>query len=209
MKRRTLLQALPAAGTLALTGCVSDGTDDASTETDGQADTPESTAADDPADTQSDPPEDTVTESDDGSVTPSDTSTESPTETPEDGSSTTPDGVADESLTVTDSGCGDGEQIDDASVAFDEANETVTVTGTVWGNDACYTAVLSGVSLDGGSLTVVVGSESDADADEVCAECISEIGYEVTVTLDGGLPDEVAVVHEHGGEQTRVTSASP
>ncbi|PSP65897.1 hypothetical protein BRC79_08000, partial [Halobacteriales archaeon QH_8_67_27] len=140
------------------------------------------------------------------SDTPTESPTETPTETPENEPSTTPSGVAEKSLTVTDSGC--GERMNDASVAFDEASETVTVTGTIWGNNACYTAVLSGVALDDGTLTVVVASESDAGTDEACAQCITEIGYEVTVTLDGGLPDEVAVVHDTGDEKTRVTSTS-
>ncbi|PSQ20344.1 hypothetical protein BRD06_12505 [Halobacteriales archaeon QS_9_67_15] len=198
MKRRTFVRALPAAGALALTGCLSEGSGEAPIGTD------------EPTDTAGDDPVDTATEPGDESDTPSDTPTESPTETlterPEGGSSTTPSGVAEKSLTVTDSGC--GERMNDASVAFDEASETVTVTGTIWGNNACYTAVLSGVALDDGTLTVVVASESDAGTDEACAQCITEIGYEVTVTLDGGLPDEVAVVHDTGDEKTRVTSTS-
>ena len=194
MKRRTLLRALPAAGALALTGCLSEGSGEAPTGTD----EPTGTAGDDPVDT--------ATEPGDESDTPSDTPAETPTERPENEPSTTPSSVAEKSLTVTDSGC--GERMNDASVAFDEATETVTVTGTTWGNDACYTAVLSDVSLAEGSLTVVAGSESDAGTDEACAQCITEIGYEVTVTLDDGLPDEVAVVHESGGERTRVTSVS-
>jgi hypothetical protein len=170
---------------------------DTPAETDEPSDTGDATPTGDPPDTQSDTAEDTATAPDDG---------ETPTETPESEPSTTPSGVAEKSLTVTDSGC--GERMNDASVAFDEATETVTVTGTTWGNDACYTAVLSDVSLAEGSLTVVVGSESDAGTDEACAQCITEIGYEATVTLDGGLPDEVAVVHESGGERTRITSVS-
>ena len=205
MKRRTLLRALPAAGALALTGCVSADEGDTPAETDEPTDTGDATPTGDPLDTQSDTAEDTATAPDDGE-TPSDTSAKTPTETPESEPSTTPSGVAEKSLTVTDSGC--GERMNDASVAFDEATETVTVTGTTWGNDACYTAILSDVSLAEGSLTVVAGSESDAGTDEACAQCIVEIGYEVTVTLDDGLPDEVAVVHESGGERTRVTSVS-
>jgi hypothetical protein len=82
----------------------------------------------------------------------------------------------------------------------------VTVTGTIWGNDACHTAVLSDARLDGGTLTVVVGSERDADPETACADCIVSIGYEATVTFPDGLPAEVAVVHAHDGEDTRVAS---
>ncbi|QLH84868.1 hypothetical protein HZS54_00425 [Halosimplex pelagicum] len=114
--------------------------------------------------------------------------------------------MADRSFDVTDSGC--GTQTDDASVAFDGDGATVTVTGTIWGNDACYTAALSDVRLDGDELTVVVGSMSDAGTDTACAQCITEIDYEATVTLDGALPQTVTVVHGHGEEDTRVTSTT-
>lgn len=212
MKRRTLLRGLGAAGTLALTGCLSDGPGDQPTDTDEPAATP----SDDPANTDGpaetpDRDGDTVTEShpggtDDQSPMPSDSPDDTASETPDSEPSATPSGVADRSFAVTDSGC--GAQTDDASVAFDGNAGTVTVTGTIWGNNACYTAVLSDVRLDGGTLTVVVGSESDAGTDTMCAECITEIDYEATVALDSALPREVVVVHRHDGEDTRVTSAS-
>ncbi|WP_436923223.1 hypothetical protein [Halosimplex amylolyticum] len=202
MKRRTLLRGLSAAGALAATGCLSDGPGAQPTETDEPTGTPEPTDAD----TQSDTHGDTVTEPDpDGSDTPSDAPTDTVSETPDSEPSTTPSGIADESFSVTGNDC--GSQTDEASVSFDEGSGSVTVTGTIWGNDACYTAVLSDVRLDGGSLTVVVAAESDADTDTACAECITEIDYEATIALDAALPETVTVVHEHGGEDTRVTSA--
>lgn len=211
MNRRTLLRGLGAAGTLALTGCLSDGPGSQPTETDEPADTPsDDPATTDPAETP-DRADDTVTEpdpdgTDDSSATPSDSPEDTVSETPDSEPSATPSGVADSSLAVTDSGCGG--QTDDASVAFDGAGGTVTVTGTTWGSDACYTAVLSDVRLDGDAATVVVGSESDAGTDTMCAECITEIDYEATVTFDSALPREVAVVHTHDGEDTRVTSTT-
>lgn len=212
MQRRTLLRGLGAAGTLTLTGCLSDGSGGQPTDSDEPADTPPGDPADtdQPADTASDR-DDIVTEPDpDGTDDPSPTRSDAPddtaSETPDSEPSATPSGVADSSLAVTDSGC--GTQTDDASVDFDEGGGTVTVTGTIWGPDGCYTAVLSDARLDGGTLTVVVGSESDAGTDTMCAECITEIDYEATVELDSALPREVTVVHAHGGEDTRVTSAT-
>jgi hypothetical protein len=218
VKRRTLLRGLGAAGTLALTGCLSDGPGGQPTDTDEPDDTdePADTPSDDPATTDGsatpiDRTGDTVTEpdpggTDDPSVTPSDSPEDTVSETPDGEPSATPSGVADSSLAITDSGCGG--QTDDASVDFDEDGATVTVTGTTWGSDACYTAVLSDVSLDGDAATVVVGSESDAGTDTMCAECITEIDYEATVELDGALPRTVTVVHGHSGEDTRVTSTT-
>ncbi|WP_436908061.1 hypothetical protein [Halosimplex marinum] len=219
MKRRALLRGLGAAGTLALTGCLSDGSDGEPTDTDGPADTatPTDTSAGGPPDTDrptatpTDRAGDTVTEpdpdgTDDPSATPSDAPAETASETPDGEPSATPGGVADSSLEVTDSGC--GTQADEASVDFDGSDGTVTVTGTIWGSDACYTAVLSDVRLDGDAATVVVGSESDAGTDTMCAQCITEIDYEATVAFDGALPREVTVVHAHDGEDTRVTSTT-
>lgn len=218
MKRRTLLRGLGAAGTLALTGCLSDGpggqpTDtDEPTGTDGASATPsDDPATTDPAATPTDRTGDTVTEpdpggTDDPSATPSDSPEDTASETPDSEPSATPSGVADSSLAVTDRGC--GTETDEASVAFDANGGTVTVTGTTWGNDTCHTAVLSDVRLDDGTLTVVVGSESDAATDTACGQCITEIDYEATVELDSALPREVAVVHRHGGEDTRVTSTT-
>jgi hypothetical protein len=213
VKRRTLLRGVGAAGTLALTGCLSDDSGGVPTDTDGPTDTEappdESTDTDRRTDEPTDRTDDIVTEpdpdgTDEPSATPSDAPEDTASETPDSDPSATPSGVADSSLEVTGSDC--GAQTDDTSVAFDEDGGTVTVTGTIWGNDACYTAVLSDARLDGGTLTVVVGSESDAGTDTMCAQCITEIDYEATVALDGALPREVVVVHAHDGEDTRVTS---
>ncbi|ELZ27619.1 hypothetical protein C475_06855 [Halosimplex carlsbadense 2-9-1] len=217
MQRRTLLRGLGAAGTLALTGCLSDGSGGQPTDTGGSDDTdePTDTPSDGPANTDrstaTDRTDDTVTEPDpDGTDGPSATPSESPvdtaSETPDSEPSATPSGVADSSLAVTDRGC--GTETDDASVAFDENGGTVTVTGTTWGIDTCHTAVLSYVRLDDGALTVAVGSESESGTDTACGQCITEIDYEATVALDSALPREVVVVHAHGGEDTRVTSAT-
>ncbi|WP_436929386.1 hypothetical protein [Halosimplex halobium] len=214
MKRRALLRGLGAAGTLALTGCLSDGPGGQPTDTDEPADTPTDTPSDGSTDTDrptatpSDRTGDTVTEpdpggADDPSATPSDSPAETASGTPDSEPSATPGGVADSSLAVTDSGC--GTQTDDASVDFDG---TVTVTGTIWGSDACYTAVLSDVRLDGDTATVVVASESDAGTDTMCAQCITETDYEATVAFDSALPRKVVVVHVHDGEDTRVTSTT-
>ncbi|QLH75844.1 hypothetical protein HZS55_00365 [Halosimplex rubrum] len=221
MKRRTLLRGLGAAGTLALTGCLSDGSGGEPTDTDGPAETDEPTDTEtppgDPANTDrsaatpTDRTGDTVTEPDpdgtDGpSATPSDSPGDTVSETPDSEPSATPSGVADSSLDVTDSGC--GTETDDASVDFDADGGSLSVTGTIWGADTCHTAVLSDVRLDGGALTVVVDSESDAGTDTACGQCITEIDYEATVELDGALPREVTVVHRHDGEDTRVTSTA-
>jgi hypothetical protein len=118
--------------------------------------------------------------------------------------SDTPDAGPDGAITVT--GRSGGTETDEASVTFD--GSAVAVTGTIWGNDACYTATLAGTRLQDGTLTVTVASESDAGTDTMCAEGIIEIDYEVDVAFDGSLPDEVVVEHEHDGTTTTVTTAT-
>lgn len=186
MKRRPFLRGLAAASALATTGCLAD---------DGPAgESPDDSPAptDTPTPMPTDDPDDTPEPTDD---------TESPT--PDDGTAT-PTGVTGQSLTVTASDC--GAQTDDAAVAFD--GETVTVTGTIWGNDACYTAVLADVTYDEPALTAVVAAEDDAATDEMCAQCITEIDYEAEITILGGLPDSVTVVHRHGDSETTVTDVT-
>ena len=201
MKRRTLLRGLAAAGTLTLTaGCLADGSPgDQPTDTDEPTDTDDPT--DTPMPTDDETPTDTSTPTDAGdhvdTVSGTDRDPE-PSDTP---------GVTDSSFSVTGSGC--GSQTDDASVSFDDGAGTVSVSvsGTIWGNDACYTARLADTTYESDTLTVVVASESDAGTDTMCAECITEVDYEATVTFDGALPGKVEVKHRHGDDTSTVTTA--
>ena len=178
MRRRPLLRGL-AAGALTLTaGCLAD---DANTPTDVPTD------ADGSTDTRSDTPDDRGTESPDG--------------TP--GTTPIPDRVTDESLSVTASECGG--QVDDASVSVGDSE--VTVTGTIWGNDACYTAVLADARVESDTLVVVVGSEREGGTDRMCTQCITEIDYEATVAFVGDPFEGVEVRHDHGDGGSTVATA--
>jgi hypothetical protein len=189
VKRRSLLRGLGAAVAFSVAGCASDG----SPENDG-------TDTDEPTDTDGSTPTDTPT---DGPV---DTRAGSPMTdgggdgTPTDGGGT--DGVTDQSLSITDSGC--GAEVDEASVSFDDG---VTVTGTIWGNDACYTATLRDIRYTDGELVVAVAAESTAETDTACAPCITEIDYEVSVTFDGDGPESVTVAHIRDQNRTTVATA--
>jgi len=202
VNRRTLLRSLSATGALAVAGCLSEGPGSQPADTDTATDEPVDTPTDTPGATTTDPGDETGSPTD----SPTDDHTDTLSETPDGDPSATPSGVASKSLTVTERGC--GSQDEDASVSFDDDGVSVSITGTIWGNDSCYTAVFSDIRLDGGSLTVVVASESDADPDTACAECITQIEYEAMLTFDGALPEDVAVMHEHGDEQSEVTSTT-
>jgi hypothetical protein len=121
---------------------------------------------------------------------------------------TTEQGVtlADTSFEIIDRGC--GQPGSEASVSFEEGDDSVGVTGTIPGANACYIAELADASYDteSGTLEVTVVSMQEEGAD-TCADCITEIDYEATVSFEGGLPASVRVVHEAMGESETVTTA--
>lgn len=83
---------------------------------------------------------------------------------------------------------------------------TVTVTGTIVGNTACYTARLDGVTIEEGELVVRVESYDDREEDEMCPEVIIGIEYEAVVEFDDEVPASVRV--EHNGEPVATGSQS-
>ncbi len=87
-----------------------------------------------------------------------------------------------------------------ANVAFE--NDVVGVSGTISGNDSCYSARLHSVELGGRTLTVRVESFDAAAADEICMEILVGITYELTVPIIGEPPDEVVVKHNGDRVQT-------
>jgi hypothetical protein len=187
MRRRRFLHAIAAGGALTVTGCLADGAPTGGT--DEPTDTPHTDPGTDSGESGS-----TDTPHTDPGTDADDTASPEPR-----GSSGGSMGV---SFSVRDQECGG--QVDETTVSFDDG---VTVSGTIWGNDACYTATLRDVSLEEGALTLVVAAESDAGTDRMCAQCITEISYEASVSVSGtDDPDVVRVVHVHGGERQTVTT---
>ena len=43
---------------------------------------------------------------------------------------------------------------------------------------------------------------------ESCVQCLTEVAYKASVTVAGGLPDGVVVVHDSRGERRDVASAT-
>lgn len=115
----------------------------------------------------------------------------------------------DTTFEVTDAGCGG--PAEEAAVSFDESDESVAVSGTTSGPNGCYLARVADASYDasGDEFRLVVAAYDDADPDEGCTECITEIDYEATASFDGGLPGRVVVVHRSRGEEREVANASP
>jgi len=55
---------------------------------------------------------------------------------------------------------------------------------------------------------VLVATQNRSDEAEACAQCITELDYEVTCVFDGGLPGQVTVRHSHGDGPTTVSTTS-
>jgi hypothetical protein len=114
--------------------------------------------------------------------------------------------MANATVEVTGNEC--GEQVDEAAVST--ADGTVTVEGTIWAPDACYTNAKVGTIYDpnGDSLLLTVFATKESTAAAACAQCIVEIDYTATVEFTGGLPASVAVTHGEGDRQTTVVEQS-
>lgn len=207
MDRRTFLGAVGVSLAGAVAGCTESGPDSDAEGGSGRngTDSTETTPGTDGGETTAGPAETTDGPSD-GSTTGAGTEngTSKPEPSTDDGPGT--DGgslaVADATFEVTNSGCGGG--TNEATVSVDD--DTVTVRGTIGGRNGCETARIVDATVEGGTLTVAVETYvPESEGTQGCTQCLVDIGYVATVTVEGGTPDSVAV--EHGGE--RVTETTP
>lgn len=104
------------------------------------------------------------------------------------------------SFSVTEITSGESRQTADAS--FDPDAGTITITGAITGTDGCATAELGSVEYDAteDQLRVdVVTTDREGTRDRACTQQLVTIGYEATVSFDGGLPTGVSVSHDGDG----------
>ena len=95
------------------------------------------------------------------------------------------------------------------SVTFDDPNG-VTVAGALWyGSSSCDRIALADVALDAGTLRVRVVATSVRDEPAVCTDDLAAADYRATVTLDGGLPERVAVTEVPARGDARTHTATP
>lgn len=106
---------------------------------------------------------------------------------------------------VVDQGCGN--PVNEATI--DPSGDTVEITGTIAGSDACKTAELADATYDpeADELQVTIAT-TDREGAGTCAQCIVEIEYRATATFTGGLPPNVVVRHEGAGESGVVATLS-
>lgn len=93
----------------------------------------------------------------------------------------------------------------DVEVSF--GDDTVEVVGCVTGNNGCHRPKLEEASLDGDAFTVTVKSEDPSEPDEMCTDVITDNGYQVIATFDGGLPATVEVIHKDMYDDGTVATA--
>jgi hypothetical protein len=94
-------------------------------------------------------------------------------------------------------GSGGGTRRDKVSVDTDEKEFTITIEGTLTGNNSCYTAELESAEYDAveDTFDANVRSFEDRADDEVCAQVITEIEYRLIASFDEGLPGRTVVSH--------------
>ena len=107
--------------------------------------------------------------------------------------------------TLRDTGRCSASETETASVETGDA--TVEVRGCITGPNGCAVASLGSATVDGDVLAVVVTTERDAPPNAACTEALVYRGYEATVTVDGGLPASVRVVHDAAGGRKTVVEA--
>lgn len=82
-----------------------------------------------------------------------------------------------------------------ASLAFDGGR--ITGTGTIRGNNGCYTARIDEIAVEDETLVAGVESFEDATEDQDCTQTIVIIEYRVTIEVDDPV---TAVTITHNGE---------
>ena len=102
----------------------------------------------------------------------------------------------------------DCESPESASVSFEQADERVIVHGCVTGETACHYPEVESAGYEDGVFRLVVFTDFQADEDEACAQVLTDRGYKVEATFDGGVPREVEVVHDDTHGRATVATAS-
>ena len=179
MRRRTLLASVGSTIAAGFAGCLGGAGGQPS-----PSDSP--TSSDTPAGTE--PPTAGTSPGDGDTSTPGDTA--SPPGTRPTGTPSTPATLSAD-FEVLGSECGTGD--DAASVTF--GSETILIEGTIRGSDSCDTADLGDIVSQDGLLTVPVHTERP-EGTPACAQCITDIDYEVEINPAGPLPDTVEVRHD-------------
>ena len=82
-----------------------------------------------------------------------------------------------------------------ARTSTGDSTLTVSVTGQLITSNPCYLPTIEALEYDDGTdrLTITVGTERE---DGVCIDCVGVVEFAGTVEFEGGVPGDVAVVHD-------------
>lgn len=100
-------------------------------------------------------------------------------------------GLKNSSFEVVSTECGTGK--DKSSASFE--TNSLRVSGTITGADACHTAKLKRVLCEGETFTVSVQTYKPKNNDP-CSMCVTDIEYEAAFTFENGLPQQIVVRHD-------------
>ena len=98
-------------------------------------------------------------------------------------------------IQTVDSECASGDS-DTADATFVDSG--AEIEGTLGAPNPCHEAALEDVTLEGDTLSVVIGVES---TDEICVECVGRIEYRAQI--DASEPVATLVVDHVDGERHR------
>ena len=85
------------------------------------------------------------------------------------------------SIETQDAGCLSGER--ERNVVVSRTESGISIEGAMQTPNPCHKAVLGGVTVENGQLTVDVSAESTLSEDEACTQCVGEVLYTVDVPL--------------------------
>lgn len=89
-------------------------------------------------------------------------------------------------------------------------SDAVRVEGTVVGDTGCHVPALDAATVsDDGEFHVVVAAVDDSGPNELCTQALTELGYAVEATFEGGVPAGVTVVHADATGRETVAIGSP
>ena len=166
LTRRNVLLSTAAVGAAGLAGCVGDSEDDESA----------NAGASDGTDNGSE----NGNESTAGNETETDDGTDGADSGEESGSTGGGSDHSNITLETVGAACAEG---DNDSVTINWTESGISIEGAMQTPNPCHKAVLGGVTVENGQLTVDVSAESTLSEDEVCTPCVGEVLYTVDVPL--------------------------
>lgn len=99
-------------------------------------------------------------------------------------------------IETTDAGCGSPAS---ESASVELLADALEITGSLSAANPCHEASVVDLAWGDDSVTITIDTVSTLEDDEVCVECVGEISYRATVSMeDESVPATVIVDHVDG-----------